>query len=90
MESTASKVDREKLARETAEHVVTDLIPLGSALGGVLGREGMPTTVADVAAALLDGHLWISWMDDRVEAAMRQLHGEPTGYVADLLPREAV
>jgi hypothetical protein len=72
IEADAAKVH---LARTTAEHIVTYLIPTNRI---AWGREDMPTTVEGVAAHLLSGRVWISWMDDRVLAAMRQLHGEPT------------
>ncbi|GEM_PF-3270428 len=75
---------RQQLARETAEYIVTTLIPqLAETLAGTTvtisypDATRPPTTVAEIASALLDGRIWLSWMDDRVCTAMRALHGEP-------------
>jgi hypothetical protein len=38
-----------------------------------------PTAVEDIKDALLAGRPWISWLDDRVTAAMRAMYGDPTG-----------
>lgn len=85
-------IDREKLAWETAEHIAANLIPQGTGqyVVRVLTDEPMPFKPDEIAATLLDGRVWISWMDDRVLAAMRQLHGQPTdqltrGLVGDII-----
>lgn len=79
-------IDRDQLAQDTAEHIVNTLMPKTAELHAAPNAEVFytddrrpPSTVDGVKAHLLDGGCWISWMDDRVVAAMRALHGEPTG-----------
>lgn len=80
--------DRERLARETADHIVSVLIPQNDRLGkfrevSICGEA--PRDAEAIARELLDGHVWVSWMDDVVNAAMRELHGDPEGPAAGFL-----
>lgn len=86
MTITMTEAERDQLAQETAEYIANVLIPatrklnkLPGAFIHFLSDTRPPTDVAEIKAALLDGRIWISWLDgDRVEAAMHRLHGEPT------------
>ncbi len=82
-------IERDRLAQETAEYIAatrTPPVPETPTVGNsvIVGRHGStvaldrrpPTAVAEIKATLLGGHVWISWMDDRVVAAMRALHDE--------------
>lgn len=78
--------DRDQLAQHTAEYIATVLMPKADAFHSGPGvtvhyADGQrpPTGVDEIKATLLDGRVWISWLDSRVTAAMRALHGEPTG-----------
>lgn len=89
MTDTTTK-DREVLAQETAEYIANVLMPAhAEATSGLevvyINGNRPPTAVEDIKQTLLDGRVFISWIDDRVNAAMRALHGEPTGDVTDLL-----
>lgn len=75
-------IDRDQLAQETAEHIAEVLMPRSAQIHAQPGVEVRyvndkrpPTDVDDIRAALLDGRIWLSWMDDKVNAAMRALHG---------------
>lgn len=81
----------DQLATNTARYIASDLKTAQTktlTLPGVsvfyANDRRPPATVEGIKLALLDGRIWISWMDDRVTAAMRELHGEPTGDAADL------
>lgn len=63
--------DADRLAQETAEYIVS--AGLGSSPGAIGGPA--PTGIPEIKATLLSGRCWFSWMDDRVVAAMRALHG---------------
>jgi hypothetical protein len=73
-----TEMDREQIAQETAEHIAakgeqqsTDTVQIH-----YIGGDKPPTDVQGIKAALLDGRIWISWMDDTVTAAMRQIHAD--------------
>jgi hypothetical protein len=84
-----STTTHEQLAQETAEYIAHTLVPRSVRLASYSeitihypkdenGNDRRPPTdVEEIKATLLDGRFWISWMDDRVTAAMRTLHGEP-------------
>lgn len=79
-----ANIDHHQLARETAEYIARELTPrithAGEGLTVVYADDRRPPAdVDEITANLLDGVLWVSWMDDRVLNAMRALHGEPTG-----------
>ena len=88
---TLGAEERERLARATADHIVNVLMPGHDRLAGEPGvvmagdpDAGRPRDAEGIARHLLSGHVWISWMDDTVFAAMRKLHGKPAGS-ADVL-----
>jgi hypothetical protein len=68
--------ERDQLAQETAEHIAEHL---SHRAGGVTYHYDAagppPRDLAAIKAALLDGRVWLSWLDDRVFATMRELHG---------------
>lgn len=79
---TETDTGRDQLAQETAEYIANVLIPQSDAvhaLPGVTvnypGGNRPPRDVPSIKAALLAGECWISWMNDRVLTAMRELHG---------------
>lgn len=75
--------DRDQLAQETAEYIAHTLIPrhderhANSAVTTVsyVDDKRPPRDVPTIKAALLEGTYWLSWCDDRVLTAMRELHG---------------
>ena len=78
--------DREQLATATATYIHDVLMPRHAALATAPGitivrpdGERPPTAVEDIAAALLDGEVWVSWLDSLVEAALHRLHPAPAG-----------
>jgi hypothetical protein len=83
---TTTTDTREQLAQQTAEYIANVLMPTYAELAKdveivyVNGKKP-PTSVEEIKAMLLDGRLFISWMDDRVIAAMRTLHGNPTSHL---------
>jgi hypothetical protein len=73
--------ERDRLAQETAEHIAGRRS--GPNSEGTFGTP--PRTIPVIKGTLLDGHVWISWLDDTVTAAMRRLHGEPGSSAAFLV-----
>lgn len=77
--------EREQLAQETAEYIAKAFVPTNPGGGPMivtrsstrLADRVAPTTVDGIRTALLDGHVWSAWMDDRVISAMRELHPAP-------------
>lgn len=74
---------RFELAHQAAVHIA-NLAPKRAAfeaLDGITivhpGDHRPPTTDAEIRAELLDGNVWISWMDEYVMAIMRALHTGP-------------
>lgn len=74
---------RFELAHQAAVHIA-NLAPKRAAfeaLDGITivhpGDQRPPTTDAEIRAELLDGNVWISWMDEYVMAIMRALHAGP-------------
>jgi len=78
--ATLTADQRDQLAQETAEYIAAMPNPQEGEGFIVVGQDDRPRTISDIKAVLLAGHVWISWMDDKVIATMRALHGEPTGY----------
>lgn len=72
---------RRGLIAERAAVYIAHELPRAQAGDGVEvvyhGDRRPPTAVEDITQDLLDGCLWVSWMDDRVLTAMRRIHGEP-------------
>ncbi|HEY1701191.1 MAG TPA: hypothetical protein VGG75_15915 [Trebonia sp.] len=77
---------RDRIAQAAAEHIVNDLMPahdrMNTESGIAVIGEQPPRDIATIKAAILGGHVFISWMDDTVNDVMRQLHGDPTGDAA--------
>lgn len=71
-------VDRDNLAQATAEYIARELNPAAGNAGYTFYADDRrpPTDVEAIKAELLGGHLWISWMDDAVCAAMKAIHGQ--------------
>lgn len=72
---------RDRLAQETAEYIAAVLTTRQTPEKHPEGYEEpeephAPTSVEEIKATLLNGRLWVSWLDDRVIEAMRELHGE--------------
>jgi hypothetical protein len=83
--TVTTTIDRNQLAQETAEYIAAELNPLAERVAQAPGcsivypnGQKPPTAVEQIKATLLDGRLWISWMDDRVFAAMRAIHSPET------------
>lgn len=67
-------MDRDRIAQETAEYIAAHTQPADDGIViRYVGEERPPTEVADIKAALLQGKVWISWMDDVVFKSMRQM-----------------
>ncbi|MBX5446624.1 hypothetical protein [Sphaerobacter sp.] len=76
--------DREQLATATATYIHDVLMPRHAARAASPGitivrpdGERPPTAVEDIAAALLNGEVWTSWLDPLVETALHRLHAAP-------------
>lgn len=73
-------IRKDLIAERAAVHIAHELPHLQPG-GGVeiVYRDDRrpPTAVEDIKRELLDGCLWVSWMDDRVFTAMRRIHSEP-------------
>lgn len=73
-------MDREQIAQETAEYIAAHA-PAGQPTDGIviryIGEQRPPTAVADIKAALLQGKVWTSWMDDIVFKSMREMGFTP-------------
>lgn len=79
LETRSDTMNHDSLAQETAEYIAADLVPqhgvnLTNVLVKYTGEERPPREVAEIKATLLSGYLWLSWMDERVADAMRQMH----------------
>lgn len=79
-------INRNQVAQEAAEYIASKLNPAREKFEEMPGAtihyaddKRPPTSVEEIKQSLLDGNIWISWMDDRVTAAMREIHGDPTG-----------
>lgn len=67
--------ERDQLAQETAEYIAEHL----STPHGAVGDDDRPTDVEGIKEVLLAGDLWISWLDNRVDAAMIAMHQPASG-----------
>ena len=70
---------RDQIAQTTAEHIAANPGIEPGVIVHYPSPERPPTDIPAIKAALLDGRIWMSWLDDHVTAAMRRLHGDPTG-----------
>ena len=73
---------KDELAQQTAEYIADVLIPAHADRAAIIDVRYVdgnrpPHDVDEIKAALLAGRIWISWIDDRVSAAMRELHATP-------------
>lgn len=76
--TTDLELRRDQIAQEAAEHIAEHLNKVADEAGWapVPGKKKPPTTVPEIKQSLLDGEIWRFWLDARVIAAWRELHGE--------------
>lgn len=75
----STTMTRDDIAQQAAEYIASELMPRQAELAGE-GRivfpdnRRPPTDVPGIKAELLAGYWWVSWVNERVAAAMKAIH----------------
>ena len=81
----ATEADREReheeWAQHWAEHIISQLTPAVAPYPdycvGFRDARPAPRDIPAIREALLSGHIWASWRNDRLSDAMRAMFGPP-------------